>query len=142
MSLETPVIEQLLSGMELPHDETRCSRGFHALGVGVAVAAQPSASLPRRVVVALVVVAAVVAPVWMGPAAPLQNDFEQFTREHPPQRTPNPGVERDLPSVKTVYWEQRTPEACMYRGSPAAAIWVKQTPAEFGDSRCGAWPFG
>lgn len=71
------------------------------------------------------------------PKATLETVEQEAEPAAPPQVTPADG---DVPTMRTIYWEQREPEACHYRLSWNEARWISQTDDHLDERLCGGWP--
>ncbi|WP_246999692.1 DolP-mannose mannosyltransferase [Halosolutus gelatinilyticus] len=130
---------------------------FVALGVAVAVKRMPSrrsdatnsrerdARRARRyrwiavVVVALIVVSGFG---WNVGSPPPKSTLEAMEQEADPGEPTPITVTRDdadVPSIRTIYWEKRTPETCHYRLSWNELRWISRTDSRLDARECGGW---
>lgn len=122
---------------------------FFALGVGLLVAhvSQPS----RRTVIACSVILLVLTSGYW--------NFGRVSAHNPPLQAavdaeydrhtvPNhntfdtlPARPEGVPSMETVYWEQRRPDTCHYRAGLKQRHFMRVTDGTLYKSTCGQWPF-
>jgi hypothetical protein len=115
---------------------------FAALGVGAVVAETRTPS--RRVLLLGLVVLLVASSVHWNEAAttPVRDELAAVqeslgTVEYGPLAERPPGV----PSMETIYWEQRRPATCHYRMDKKQRAFVYATGGTLQEPTCGHWPF-
>lgn len=124
---------------------------FLALGVAIAVASVDPSSvrIPRvrvlqnRQWVIVVVLGLLVlsGPVWHVTASPLKSTLQdKEERATPDEDLPMTKDEVDVPDMRTIYWQKRTPETCHYRLSWNELRWIAATDNQVNATRCGQWP--
>jgi len=115
---------------------------FLALGVGVVVAetSQPSR---RALLVGGIGLLAVLNFYWLaGPATPVKAS----SQEERDERTISdyealPEKPDDVPTMQTIYWEQRRPDICHYRLGQKQRWYTIRTGGSLERRTCGRWPF-
>lgn len=115
---------------------------FLALGVGVVIAAIPVPSR-RMAMVAGVILLAVLNFYWLaGPVTPVKAHLEDEREERQiPDYETLPEKPDDVPSMQTIYWEQRRPDICHYRLGQKQRWYAYKTGQSLEKSTCGQWPF-
>jgi hypothetical protein len=115
---------------------------FAALGVGAVVAETRTPS--RRVLLLALVVCLVASSLhWNeGARTPVRDELTDLqeslgTVEYGPLADRPPGV----PSMQTIYWEQRRPATCHYRMDKKQRAFVYATGGTLQEPTCGHWPF-
>jgi hypothetical protein len=115
---------------------------FAALGIGALVAEAPTPSR-RTLLLGLVVLLVASSLHWNESATtPVRDGIEEVqeswgTVEYGPLAERPPGV----PSMQTIYWEQRRPATCHYRMDKKQRAFVHATGGTLLEPTCGAWPF-
>ena len=115
---------------------------FAALGVGAVVA---ETQTPSRRLLALGLVVLLVASSlhWNeGTTTPVRDELADLreslgTVEYGPLADRPPGV----PSMQTIYWEQRRPATCHYRMDKKQRAFVYAAGGTLQEPTCGHWPF-
>lgn len=115
---------------------------FLALGVGLLVAHVHPPSR-RTLVVAIVAVIAVSSLYWAaGAVTPVRDRVADAQRAHASQDYPElPSDPDGVPSMQTIYWEQRRPDTCHYRLGHKQKYFEHATGGTLQKEHCGQWPF-
>lgn len=115
---------------------------FLALGVGIVVA---ETSLPSRrtIIVGGIVLLAVLNFYWLtGPVTPVKASIQEEREERAIlDYEMLPEKPDDVPSMQTIYWEQRRPEICHYRLGQKQRWYALKTRQSLKKRTCGQWPF-
>lgn len=115
---------------------------FMALGVGH-LAARASTPSRQSMAAAAVLLLLLSAGYWNhGSITPVRDEVEDAQEAWGvPSYERLPADPAGVPSIQTIYWEQREPANCHYLGDIKQKAYLRQTGGSVERGPCGQWPF-